>query len=195
MKDIFLRILIPSGCQSHQISQDRCSRQMMSPFTCEAKEVFDQLVVPRLNNAKKIQHRTSNHCRGNDIYCQAVNSLRLVETHSPSQITSRCLQVIPKVIYLQTLSSFSIQRRGAVAKTTQIIVTHRSPACFQILHLKTSNSSWQVDPLAHDLVGQTSRPQISVEQKQACKGCCYDRGKLKDYMKELALYIFLGIFQ
>lgn len=47
--------------------------------------------------------------------------------------------------------------------------THRSPACFQIFHLKTSISSWRVDALAHELVEQTSRPQGTVEQKQPLK--------------------------
>lgn len=145
---------------------------MMPPFTSGAMEAFDQLVFTWLNTTKKIQHRTSKHCRGNEIQLGCGQSIQLDDTHPPSQVTGRCLQVVPSVIYLQTSPSFASQSRKEVVETTQIVATNRSPACFQTLHLKTSISSWQVDPLAHELVEQPSRPQEAVEQKQPLKCYC-----------------------
>jgi len=49
IKDNSLMIFIPSGCQSYKVSRERCLRQMISPFTSETEEAFDQLVVTGLN--------------------------------------------------------------------------------------------------------------------------------------------------
>lgn len=37
---------------------------MMSPFTCETKKEFDQLIVTGLYTTKEIEHRTSYHTDG-----------------------------------------------------------------------------------------------------------------------------------
>lgn len=67
IKDICFMIFIPSACwsQTHFVGEIFKTNDVA---TSEAKEAFDQLIGARLNSKKKIQHRNSNHCGGNDIH-------------------------------------------------------------------------------------------------------------------------------
>lgn len=120
INDIYLTIFIPSGCQSHQISWGRCSRQMM--IWGKGSHLID-LQPQGWTLKKKIQHSVASTAG------EMRHAASLQTTYG--WLVPLKLQVnVPRCFPASFIygHDFALPATGEVVETAQITITHQSSA-------------------------------------------------------------------